>query len=128
MFSKYVIDRFKRHRDKISRHTVRMHDNRTSFEITTDVNLFTGNRDNHIHNVKLSEKSCTCGKWYLYKIPCSHVIAACAQKSVDVIQYIDPCYKLSERKACYDRSFMPVSDPRNWIPIEGPRTRPNPKM
>ena len=65
MFSKYAIDRFKRHRDKVSRHTVRMHDNRTSFEITTHVNLFTANRDNHIHSVKLSEKSCTCEKWHV---------------------------------------------------------------
>ena len=48
--------------------------------------------------------------------------------SVDVIQYIDPCYKLSERRACYDRSFMPVSDPRNWLPIVGPITCPNPLM
>jgi hypothetical protein len=97
VFSKYAMNRFKRYRDKASRHRVRMHDSHIgSFEITTLVNPFAVNRDNHIHNVKLSEKSCTCGKWYLYKIPCSHVIAACAQMSVDVIQYIDPCYKLSE--------------------------------
>jgi hypothetical protein len=103
VFSKYVMDRFKRYRDKASYHRVRMHDNHTgSFEITTPVNHFTMNRGNHIYNVKLSEKSCTCGKWHLYKIPCSHVIAVCAQMSVDVIQYIDLYYKLSERRACYD--------------------------
>jgi hypothetical protein len=96
VFSKYVMDRFKRYRDKASRHRVRMHDSCTGlFEITTPVNPFTTYKGNHIHNVKLSEKSCTCGKWQLYKIPYSHVIAACAQMSVDVIQYIDPCYKLS---------------------------------
>ena len=79
VFSKYAMDKFKRYRDKASRHRVRMYDSRTgSFEITTHVNPFTANRGNHIHNVKLSEKSCTCGKWHLYKIPCSHVIAACA--------------------------------------------------
>ena len=48
--------------------------------------------------------------------------------SVDVIQYIDPCYRLFERRAYYDRSFILVSDPRNWQPIEGPITRPNPAM
>ena len=63
VFSKYVIDMFKRYRDKASHHRVRMYDShRGSFEITTLVNPFTTNRDNHIHNVKLSEKSCTCGK------------------------------------------------------------------
>ena len=129
VFSKYVMDRFKRYQDKASRHRVRMHDSYTGlFEITTPVNSFTANKGNHIHNVRLSEKSCTCGKWQLYKIPCSHVLAACAQMSIDVIQYIDPCYKLSERRACYDRSFMPVSDSRNWLPIKGPITRPNPSM
>jgi hypothetical protein len=129
VFSKYAMNRFKRYWDKASRHRVRMLDSSTcSFEITTPVNPFTANRGNHIHNVKLSEKSCICGKWRLYKIPCSHVIVPCAQMSVDVIQYIDPCYKLSERRACYDRSFMPVSDPRNWLPIVGPITCPNPLM
>ena len=63
VFSKYVMDRFKRYRDKASHHRVRMYDSHTgSFEITTLVNPFTTNRENHIHNVKLSEKSCTCGK------------------------------------------------------------------
>ena len=97
VFSKYSMDRFKRYQDKASRHRVRMHDcHISSFEITTPVNPFTANRGSHIHNVKLSEKSFTCGKWHLYKIPCSHVIAACAQMSVDIIQYIDSCYKLFE--------------------------------
>jgi hypothetical protein len=129
VFSKYSMDMFKRYRDKASHHRVRMYDSRTgSFEITTPVNPFTTNRGNHIQHVKLSEQSCTCGKWHQYKIPCSHVIAACAEVSVDVIQYIDPCYRLSERRACYDHSFMPISDPRNWQPLEGPIMRPNPSM
>jgi hypothetical protein len=63
VFSKYSMDKFKRYRDKASRHRVKMYDSRTgSFEITTLVNPFTANRSNYIHNVKLSEKSCTCGK------------------------------------------------------------------
>uniref|UniRef100_A0A2N9EMB2 SWIM-type domain-containing protein n=1 Tax=Fagus sylvatica TaxID=28930 RepID=A0A2N9EMB2_FAGSY len=53
------------------------------FAVQTPVNAFSANRGNHIQVVNLFEKNCTCGKWQLYKIPCSHSIIACNSMSVD---------------------------------------------
>ena len=68
------------------------------------------NKGNHRHVVKLGDRSCSCGKWQAYHIPCSHVIAACADQHINVYQYIDPFYSLIEMLACYQPYFQPMKD------------------
>jgi hypothetical protein len=64
----------------------------------------------------------------MLKIPCSHVIACRAYQNIDIRQYIDSCYKLTEQLANYSESFEPVKDKPYWQPIEGPTLRPDPTM
>uniref|UniRef100_A0A2N9EWY4 SWIM-type domain-containing protein n=1 Tax=Fagus sylvatica TaxID=28930 RepID=A0A2N9EWY4_FAGSY len=128
VFSEYATDIFEKNKEKAAKHgPVTRYDRRSGiFAVQTPVNAFSANRGNHIQVVNLFEKNCTCGKWQLYRIPCSHAIAVCNNVSVDVRQFIDPFYTLTERLACYDHSFMPIHDKGYWRNVEGPRLIPNP--
>ena len=107
VFSKYATDIFEKNKEKATKHRpVNRYDRHLGiFDVQTPVNAFSANRGNHIQVVNLSEKNCTCGKWQLYKIPCSHAIAACNSVSVDMQQFINPFFTLTERLACYDHSL-----------------------
>ena len=64
--------------------------------------------------VKLSDMTCSCGKWTLYHLPCSHVLAACAQTSLDVSPFVDQFYTLEQHLACYSPQFQPIPHPDYW--------------
>uniref|UniRef100_A0A2N9F1B3 SWIM-type domain-containing protein n=1 Tax=Fagus sylvatica TaxID=28930 RepID=A0A2N9F1B3_FAGSY len=129
VFSKYAMDKFNRCRAKAGGHTVTMFDrNLGVFEIRTSPNLGSSYRGDHTHQIRLHEGTCTCGKWQMFKIPCSHLIACCSDQHINVMQFIDPCYRLTEQLACYSRPFEPVKDELYWKPIEGPTLRPDPTM
>ena len=99
-----------------------------NFDVQTPINPFGANKGNHIQVVNLIEKNCIYGKWKLYKISCSCAIVAYDSVSVDVLQFIDPFYRLIERLACYDHSFMPILDKGYRRYVEGLRLIPNPTM
>ena len=123
------MDIFYRCQEKAKGHTVTRFDrNKGVFDIRPHPNLSSLYRGDHTHQIKLQEGTCTCGKWKMLKIPCSHVIACCAHQNIDVRQYIDLCYKLTEQLANYSKSFEPVKDEPYWQPIEGPTFHPNPTI
>jgi hypothetical protein len=87
------------------------------------------NKGNHRHVVKLGNRTCSCGKWQAYHIPCSHVIAACASQHINVYQYIDPFYSLTEMLACYQPHFEPMKDAPYWEEDPNfPMLRPDPRL
>jgi hypothetical protein len=129
VFSKYAMDIFYRCREKAKGHIVtRFNHNGGVFDIRTCPNLDSSYGGDHTHQINLQEGTCTCGKWQMLKIPCSHVIACCAHQNIDVRQYIDSCYKLTEQLASYSESFEPVKDEPYLQPIERPTLRPDPTM
>ena len=51
-----------------------------------------GERMQRGHNkqvVQLDKGTCSCGKWQIYKFPCSHVMVVCGRLSLDSWQYIE---------------------------------------
>uniref|UniRef100_A0A2N9G675 SWIM-type domain-containing protein n=1 Tax=Fagus sylvatica TaxID=28930 RepID=A0A2N9G675_FAGSY len=129
VYNKYAMDILLRCREKAKGHTVTRFDrNQSVFDIRTHSNLGSSYRGDHTHQIKLQEKTCTCGKLQMLKIPCSHVIACCAYQNIDIRQYIDSCYKLTEQLASYSKSLEPVKDKAYWQPIEGLTLRPDPTM
>uniref|UniRef100_A0A2N9GUX0 SWIM-type domain-containing protein n=1 Tax=Fagus sylvatica TaxID=28930 RepID=A0A2N9GUX0_FAGSY len=116
-------------REKAKGHKVTNFDrNQGVFDVRTRPNLGSSYRGDHTHQIKLQEGTCTCGKWQMLKIPCSHVIACCAHQNIQLRQYIDSCYSLTEQLASYSGSFEPLKDEPYWQPIEGPTLRPDPTM
>ena len=80
------------------------------FEVRTPVNPNSTYKGNHCHEVNIRQRTCSCQKWQVYKIPCSHVIAVCKYQSIFAMRYIDRCYHLEEQVAYYGPRFRLVTD------------------
>jgi len=64
--------------------------------------------------INLEEKICTCGKWEIFKYPCSHVLGACAKLSLNSLQYVDRCYLIVEYCATWASEFSPLPHEAYW--------------
>ena len=64
------------------------------YQVCTTHNPHRSNRGDPSHEVRLLENTCTCDKWEIHKISCSHVIAICIREHVNAMMYIDSCYTL----------------------------------
>ena len=104
-WTKYALDIFMRNKAKAEHHRVtRLSAQQQSYQVDTPHNPGSAGHGDHTHGVNLLQRSCTCQKWKLYKIPCSHVIAVCIRYRHDAEQYIDPCYSVD----ALFRSYAPV--------------------
>lgn len=74
--------------------------------------------------VNLLERSCSCRKFYLVKIPCDHAMAALRLKHGDnyglrVYDYSSPLYKVEEYLLAYSESINVVPLESEWrVPQE----------
>ena len=62
---------------------------------------------------------CTCQKWQLYHLPCSHAIAAIKKARRRVQDYIDPCYLVEWYKKAYAPKFSTIPDQDYWSIYDG---------
>ncbi|KAK9991229.1 hypothetical protein SO802_026214 [Lithocarpus litseifolius] len=81
-----------------------------SYQVDTPHNPGTAGHGDHTHGVNLLQRTCTCHKWKLYKIPCSHVIAVCIRYRQDAEQYIDQCYSMNALFHNYAPVFPALKD------------------
>ena len=125
---KYALDIFMRNKVKAEHHRVtRLSAQQQSYQVDTPHNLGTVRHGDHTHRVNLLQRTCTCQKWKLYKIPCSHVIAVCIKYWHDAKQYIDPCYSMNTLFRSYAPVFLVLKDGLSWPnPKETRRVVPNP--
>ncbi|XP_035840398.1 uncharacterized protein LOC110914384 [Helianthus annuus] len=63
----------------------------------------------------IKKKTCTCGKWLIYKYPCSHVLSASAKLSLNNWQYIDKCYSILDYCATWSSEFRPLPHEAYWL-------------
>jgi hypothetical protein len=95
-------------------HVIEFNWDECTFQIQTQPSLTSMNKGNHRHVVKLANRTCSCGKWQAFHIPCSHVITVCASQHINVYQYINPFYSLTEMLACYQPHFELMKDAPYW--------------
>uniref|UniRef100_A0A2N9FYS0 Endoglucanase n=1 Tax=Fagus sylvatica TaxID=28930 RepID=A0A2N9FYS0_FAGSY len=129
-FSTHAMEIFQKWSEKASlHHVIEFNREEGTFQIQTQPSLTSMNKGNHRHVVKLGNRTCSCGKWQAYHIPCSHVIAACASQHINVYQYIDPFYSLTEMLASYQPHFEPMKDAPYWEEDPNfPMLRPDPRL
>ncbi|KAK9994312.1 hypothetical protein SO802_024015 [Lithocarpus litseifolius] len=125
---KYAFDIFMRNKAKVEHHRVtRLSAQQQSYQVDTPHNLGTAGHGDHTHGVNLLQRTCTCQKWQLYKIPCSHVIAVCIRFRHDAEQYIDQCYSMNALFRSYAPVFSALKDRLSWPdPKETRKVVPNP--
>ena len=96
-FSNYAMENYEANYEKGQRHYVRpFYQQNDVFQVCIIYNPHSFEGGDHSHKVRLQDNTCTCGKWEIYKIPCSHVIAVCIREHINAMKYIDPCCSLRE--------------------------------
>ncbi|KAL9686665.1 hypothetical protein QQ045_031058 [Rhodiola kirilowii] len=86
-------------------------------------------RKNHItYRVNLEGRTCSCGKWTLFKYPCSHAIAACRNARVEYSDYVPAEYTLDAYYRTWGYFFNPLPHESFWRAYEGCVHVPNPRF
>ncbi|XP_074352977.1 uncharacterized protein LOC141692137 [Apium graveolens] len=81
--------------------------------VTRKVDQKGGNR----HTGRIPEYLCSCGKWQMYRIPFSHVIACCAHLKLSHESQVDDIYKLENVSMVYNGVFEPIprKEDSHWL-------------
>ncbi|CAH9115077.1 unnamed protein product, partial [Cuscuta epithymum] len=64
----------------------------------------------------------------IYKIPCSHVLAVCRQRSLSYAPFVDKFFSSDQYAATYHRVFKPIPDRDYWPTYNGPEIVHDPSM
>ena len=94
---------------------------------TFEVDLMYGSR----FVVDLGNKSCTCRRWDLSGIPCSHAVACIYMDGKSLEEYVDPMYTKEKFMVAYEILFNPIPGEHDWPateydPISPPVVRTKP--
>ncbi|XP_075659309.1 uncharacterized protein LOC142629237 [Castanea sativa] len=128
-FSKHAMEKYEANYKKGTKLYVRPFNQQNGvYQVCTTHNPHKSDGGDHSHEVRLLENTCTYGKWEIYKISCSHVIAICIREHVDAMMYIDPCYTLQQRLATYSHEFCVSKDKSLWWKVAGPKLYSDPEM
>ncbi|RYR19370.1 hypothetical protein Ahy_B03g064132 [Arachis hypogaea] len=76
-----------------------------TYEVVNGLNKFV---------VDLSAHECSCRKWQLSSIPCTHAISCINFKGLDIDAFVDDCYKKPAYVKCYDSVINPLNVPDLW--------------
>lgn len=82
---------------------------------------------NESFSVDLSTRECTCRKWTLTGIPCSHAISCITFNKEDVTKYVSDYFRVSTYKRCYAPLIYPVNGPNMWAKTGLPPIQPPPR-
>ncbi|KAI8530939.1 hypothetical protein RHMOL_Rhmol11G0099000 [Rhododendron molle] len=66
------------------------------------------------YTVDLRAMTCTCRKWDLCGIPCTHAIAAIQNRKHDAESYINACYSKENYARAYHTLIMPINGKDMW--------------
>ncbi|KAI5673666.1 hypothetical protein M9H77_14030 [Catharanthus roseus] len=69
---------------------------------------------NNVYTLQLNNKSCSCGKWQTYILPCSHVLAVCRENGSRTDTYVPEIYSRQTYRRTYQANFHPVLSENFW--------------
>ncbi|KAK2662118.1 hypothetical protein Ddye_000692 [Dipteronia dyeriana] len=78
---------------------------------SVNFNVKDGNKDSLVN---LSEKTCSCVKFEVDKLPCRHALAAVRYAKKPLPDYYGDCYKTTSWVEAYAETIFPVGHPNNW--------------
>ncbi|KAM6554058.1 hypothetical protein CsatB_014820 [Cannabis sativa] len=64
--------------------------------------------------INILERTCSCRRFQLDEIPCSHAIAVFAKRGLRAYDYVADYYKTATMKATYERTVHPLPNEREW--------------
>ena len=96
------------------------------YQVVTSFNMCSTRGGNYSYEVRLRERTCSCGKWQNIGILCSHAIRVCDMLNIDSTTYIYPCYGLDYALNTYKHAFVVLKSQSLWRDPMGPKWLPNP--
>lgn len=119
LFSESCMKVMKDESIKASTHAVTVFDrHRLTFSVQETMDHNEG-RPNLSYAVRLSNGWCDCGKFQAFRMPCSHVIAACAYTRWDAYSHLSNVYRVDSLMNVYNKCFHVVAMEEYWPPYEG---------
>lgn len=113
-FMPVPMKRFEKYRLREHWHSFLQYDNeRGIFEVRTAIY---NNRGNNVHTLNESAKLCSCGKWSIYHMPCSHAIKCFQRVGYAETNYVDQQYSVSKYLNTYSGQLQPVGAEHYWPP------------
>ncbi|XP_074378130.1 uncharacterized protein LOC141719437 [Apium graveolens] len=111
-FTKHVTKILNKWKERASGHHVKVfdHDNWV-FEVNT---MKCGQKEGNQQIVRFMERICTCNKWKTYQIPCSHVLACCANQKIQYTSLVSEWYMLDNARKVYATPFQPLPHEDRW--------------
>ncbi|XP_070005572.1 uncharacterized protein [Nicotiana sylvestris] len=86
-FMPIPMKRFEKYRRRAHWHSYLQYDHsRGVFEVRTAIHQ---HRGNNIHIVNEASRLCSCGKWTMYHMPCSHAMKCFQQTGLGATNYVD---------------------------------------
>ncbi|XP_016647397.1 PREDICTED: uncharacterized protein LOC103334793 [Prunus mume] len=76
--------------------------------------------------VDLKAKTCSCRRWNLCGIPCSHAISCILRKEANVFDYAHECYKKEAYLSSYEPMVHPIPSMDQWQRTNWPPIKPPP--
>ncbi|XP_070007192.1 uncharacterized protein [Nicotiana sylvestris] len=113
-FMPVPMKRFEKYRWRAHWHSFLQYDSeRNVFEVRTVIHQ---NRGNNVHTVNESRRLCSCEKWSIYHMPCSHAIKYFQQVGLGVTNYADQQYSVAKYLNTYSGQLQPVGAEHYWTP------------
>ncbi|KAK8661611.1 hypothetical protein V6N13_091209 [Hibiscus sabdariffa] len=67
------------------------------------------------HAVDLKCFTCTCRKWDLTGIPCSHAVSCMVLENLKLESFVHSCYKIETQQLIYKSLIKPMRGPNQWV-------------
>ncbi|XP_065626133.1 uncharacterized protein LOC136066181 [Quercus suber] len=127
-WSQYAFDKWEGNKLKSEKHYLKpFNSEQMIYQIVTSFTCSAGG-GNHSYEVRIRERTCSCGKWQNIGIPCSHAIRVCDYLNIDSTAYIHPCYGLDNALNTYQHAFVIPKSQSLWRDPMGPKWLPNPAL
>ncbi|KAK2646491.1 hypothetical protein Ddye_021686 [Dipteronia dyeriana] len=82
---------------------------------SVNFNVKDGNKDGLVN---LYEKTCSCTKFKVDKLPCRHALAAIRYAKKPLPDYCGDCYKTTSCVEAYAGAIFPFGHPSDWNTLE----------
>ncbi|KAK8567073.1 hypothetical protein V6N13_110151 [Hibiscus sabdariffa] len=71
------------------------------------------------HVVNIQNYTCTCRRWDLTGIPCNHAISVINCNNMNVVSFVDLCYKKDTQLSIYGHYISSIRGVNQWTKVEG---------
>ena len=90
-------------------------DGGTETEILGEVEGVTRDLVHWRHTVDLKERICTCRRWQVTGLPCTHALCIITSfRGYNIEDYVHEYYYVAKFKKAYEKSVKPMTDRKQW--------------